>query len=389
MKTSTYKRNNAAVFFTFYATRVLCLLLFVIAIFYPRPTAIAAVRLKELVEIKGLQDHQLIGYSLVVGLDGTGDSRRSAVTMQAVKNMMQKFGLNIPPNSMGIKNVASVMVTTNLSAFSKVGSRLDVLVSSIGDANSLEGGTLLSTPLLSSDNQIFAQAQGAVSIGGFNIETMSGERFRKNYALVGRVPNGAIVMRELTSTLANEGKLELMLREPDFTSAVRIADAINNQLGNQNTTAFDAGTVIIQLPDQNMEADQLVRTIASIEAIEVEPDQEAKVVINERTGTVVVGQNVQLAPAAVSHGNLTIRVSSAPYVSQPPAFSGGQTVVVPQTSTTVTEESGTYMASFDKMANVNDLAQMMNSLRVSPRDMIAIFQALKQAGSLRAKLVIM
>ena len=388
MKTWIQIKNDASTFFQLYRIKILSAFLFSLLAFNNSP-AIAAVRLKELVDIKGLQDQQLIGYSLVVGLDGTGDTRRSSVTMQAVKNMMQKFGLNVPQNYLGVKNVASVMVTTNLSPFAKKGSRLDVVVSSIGDANSLEGGTLLSTPLLGSDNTIYSRAQGQVSIGGFNIETISGERYRKNYALVGRVPNGAIVMQEVSANFMTGNKLELMLHEPDFTSAVRIADAINNQLGNQNTMAFDAGTVVIQLSDQNMAADQIVRTIATIEAIEVEPDQEARVVVNERTGTVVVGQNVQLAPAAVSHGNLTIHVSSAPYVSQPPAFSGGQTVVVPQTSTTINEDFGSHMATFDELANINDLAQMLNSLRLSPRDMIAIFQALKEAGALRAKLIIM
>jgi flagellar P-ring protein precursor FlgI len=309
--------------------------------------------------------------------------------MQAVKNMMQKFGLNVPSDNLGVKNVASVMITASLSPFMKKGSRFDVVVSSIGDATSLEGGTLLSTPLLNANNQILARAQGAVSIGGFNIETMSGERFRKNYALVGRVPNGGIVLQELSLELANDGRLELLLHEPDFTSAVRISDAINDRLGTQNSAALDAGTVVLQLDNPNMDKNEIVRTIATIEAIEVEPDQEARVVINERTGTVVVGQNVRLTPAAVSHGNLTIHVSSAPYVSQPPAFSGGQTVVVPQTSTSVSEDMGNTMTVFGQMGNVNDLAQMMNSLRVTPRDMIAIFQALKEAGALKAKLVIM
>lgn len=381
------KMNKVSGFFQRHWIQFLGMLLFSLIIFVSDSLLLGAVRLKELVDIKGVQDYPLIGYSLVVGLDGTGDTRRSAVTMQAVKNMMQKFGLNVNAANMGVKNVASVMVTANLSPFAKKGSRLDVVVSSIGDASSLEGGTLLSTQLGGSNNQVYAQAQGPVSIGGFNIETISGERFRKNYALVGRVPNGAVVINEITSNLAAAGKLELMLHDPDFTSAVRIADAINTQLGSQSAAAVDAGSVVVQVSDQ---ADpNFVRTITKIEAIEVEPDQEARVVINERTGTVVVGQNVRLEPAAVSHGNLTIRVSATPYVSQPPAFSSGETVVVPQTSTRVTEESGSHVIVFDQMASVNDLAEVMNSLAVSPRDMIAIFQALKEAGSLRAKLIIM
>ena len=345
----------------------------------------AATRIKDLVDIKGLQEQRLIGYSLVVGLDGTGDSRRSTMTTQAVRNMMVKFGINVPEARFAVRNVASVMVTARVSPFAREGSQVDVVVSSLGDASSLEGGTLLMTPLLGSDNQIYAHAQGPVSIGGFNIETMSGERFRKNYALVGRVPNGATIDRAFNSTYVNNNQIELLLRDPDFTSALNIVQAINNEFGSPIALARDAGNVVIKLPDPN----QLVAAISRLETLEVEADQEARVVINERTGTVVVGQHVKLAPVAVAHGNLTIKVNSIPYVSQPPAFSSGTTVVVPQTSTQVIEESAGSMAVLKDMATVDDLAALLNNLNVSPRDIIAIFQALKSAGSLQAKLIIM
>ncbi len=359
------------------------ILLFIFLFTIPEP--VSAARIKDIVDIKGLQDQQLIGYSLVIGLDGSGDTRRSEMTVQAVRNMMTKFGINLPDKSLNLRNVASVMVTAKVSPFSQIGSKADVIVSSIGDAKSLEGGTLLPTPLLGTDKRILANAQGPVSIGGFNIETESGEKYRKNFALVGRVPNGAIISRDLEFDFSNAPVLELLLREPDFTSAVRIADAINTELGNKIASPVDPGRIEVRITDSS----QTVATVARIETLEVESDQEARVVINERTGTVVVGNNVKLLPVAVAHGNLTIKISSQPIVSQPPAFSGGSTVVVPQTQTQVIEEGAGTVAVLNKMANVDDLATMLNNLQVTPRDIIAIFQALKTAGALQAKLVIM
>ena len=345
----------------------------------------AAARVKDLVDIKGVQDQKLIGYSLVIGLDGTGDSRRSTMTAQAVRNMLTKMGMNVPDNNLAVRNVASVMVTASVSPFAGIGSAADVTVSSLGDASSLEGGTLLMTPLMGKDNLVYAVAQGPLSIGGFNVETMSGERYRKNYSLVGRVPNGAVIERGMEAQLIQGQNLEMMLRQPDFTTAVRIAEAINNQVGSSAANAVDPGKVNVQVTDPA----QVMSLVAQIEGIEVDADQEARVVINERTGTVVVGQDVHLMPTAVAHGNLTIKISSSPYVSQPPAFSGGSTVVVPQTRTQVIEEQGASVAVMDDVANVEELASMLNSLQVSPRDIIAIFQALKTAGALQAKLVIM
>lgn len=341
-------------------------------------------RIKDLVDIKGLQDQQIIGYSLVVGLDGTGDSRRSVMTMQAVRNMLMKFGMNVPESNFSMRNAASVIVTADVSPYARVGSRIDVTVSSLGDASSLEGGTLMMTPLLGRDKQVYAFAQGPVSVGGFNIETVSGERYRKNFTLVGRVPGGGIVQKEMDGALPTGGDIELLLREPDFTSAVRIADAINGQIGGNVASPVDPGRVVLT-PGAGQE---VVPLIAQIEAIEVEADQEARVVINERTGTLVVGQHVKLSPAAVAHGNLTIRIQSNPIVSQPGPFSQGQTVVVPNTSTTV-YEGGESVAVLNENASVEDLASMLNNLNVAPRDIIAIFQALKNAGALQAKLVIM
>ena len=341
-------------------------------------------RIKDLVDIKGIQEQQIIGYSLVVGLDGTGDSRRSAMTVQAVRNMLMKFGLNVPESNFSMRNAASVIVTADISPYARVGTRIDVSVSSLGDATSLEGGTLMMTPLLGLDQQVYALAQGPVSVGGFNIETVSGEKYRKNYSLVGRVPGGGIIQREVGGALPTSGQIELLLREPDYTSALRIANIINERVAGNIANAADPGRIILRVADNQ----NLVMLMAQIEALEVEADQEARVVINERTGTLVVGQHVKLSPAAVAHGNLTIRIQSSPVISQPMPFSQGQTVVVPNTTTTVYEE-GEAVATLAANANVEDLAAMLNELKVTPRDIIAIFQALKRAGALNAKLVIM
>lgn len=349
------------------------------------------VRIKDIATIRGLSRIQLVGYSLVVGLDGTGDGRRSLFTHQSIRNMLYQFGINVTDERMVTRNVASVMVTATLSPFSKPGSGVDVIVSSMGDATSLEGGTLILTPLMGRDGQVYAHAQGSVSIGGVNIETMGGERYRKNYALVGRVPNGGMVERGIPVNLGAGGTIELLLHEPDFTTASRIASAVDSTFGNAIAFPMDAATVSVNIPTEYSDSGQLVRMIAMLEAVQVVPDQVARVVINERTGTVVVGGNVRLSPAAVSQGDLTVKISAVPIISQPSPFSEGQTVVTQQTMTTVSEGQGEQNAVMvlDEPANVSDLANALNALKVTPRDIISIFQALKQAGALQAELVIM
>lgn len=349
----------------------------------------AAVRIKDIADIKDLQKTQLVGYSLVVGLDGTGDGRRSLFTQQSIRNMMQRFGISIDSDRMNTKNVAAVMVTADMSPFAKKGGRVDVVVSSMGDASSLEGGTLLMTPLEGKDGIVYAYAQGNLSIGGTNIETPGMERFRKNYTLVGRVPNGAIVEQEPGISLGQNNKLELLLREPDFTTAVNVADAVDQTFGQTLALPLDASTISVDIPTEYRQPGQLVRMIAQLEIAEVEPDQVARVVINERTGTIVIGGNVRLSQAAVSQGNLTVKVSAVPVVSQPGPFSQGQTVVVPQTMTEISEPESANITVLPAAVSVTELANALNDLKVSPRDIISIFQALKQAGSLQAELVIM
>ncbi|MCD6115737.1 flagellar basal body P-ring protein FlgI [bacterium] len=348
-----------------------------------------SVRIKDIASLKGFRKEQLVGYSLVVGLDGTGDGRRSLVTSHSVRNMLQNFGITITDNRLYTRNVAAVMVTASITPFSKKGSAVDVVVSSLGDASSLEGGTLLMTPLVGNDNKIYAHAQGSVSIGGVNIETIGGERFRKNYALVGRVPNGAVVETEIPVEWGKDGKLELILKEPDFTTVSRISSAIDSAFGNQIASPIDAAAITIQIPQKFSTQAGIVKMIASLESLNVTPDQIARVVINERTGTVVVGKNVKLTAAAVCQGSLTVQISAFPVISQPQPFSQGQTVVVPQTVTNVTEKGGDRIMVLNEPATVSDLAKTLNALQVSARDIISIFQALKEAGSLKAELVIM
>lgn len=349
----------------------------------------AGVRVKDLVTVEGARETPLVGYGLVVGLDGTGDGRNSMVTVRSVRNMLLRFNIEVPQERLVARNVAAVMVTASLPAFVRAGARLDVTVSSLGDARSLEGGTLLLTPLTDHEGTVYGVAQGPVSVGGFNVETIGGERYRKNYSVVGRVPRGLLVERSAPSSLPQQGKLALSLKEPDFTSAMRVASAVDSALGLKVAKPLDASTIEVEIPEEFQGSDGIVRLLATIEGLEVNPDQVARVVINERTGTVVVGKEVRLEEAAVSHGNLTIQVRAIPVISQPAAFSQGRTVVVPQTMTTVTENAKGSVMLMEGTATVSDLAQALNALKVTPRDMISIFQALKQAGALRAELVIM
>jgi len=363
----------------------------------------AQVRIKDIARIQGLQDTPLIGYGLVIGLDGTGDRRGSVFTVQSVGNMLMRFGITVPQDKIRLRNAAAVMVTGEIPPLVRKGGRIDVVVSSLGDARSLEGGTLLLTPLLGKDGTVYAYAQGSVSIGGFNIEAQGGERIRRNYTVVGRVPNGAIVEQELPLSFGADGRLAILLRRPDFTSAVRLAEAVNGAFGGQTPSvggqtpsvqgpiafAKDAGTVLIEVPSDWKATDRLAKFIASVETLEMEPDGVARVVINERTGTIVVGEHVRLSTAAVSHENLTIQIQATPVISQPLPFSRGETVVVPETEVTVTENESAEMSVIPPTANIGDLAKALNALGVTPRDIIAIFQALKEAGALQAELVIM
>ncbi|MCF7885850.1 MAG: flagellar basal body P-ring protein FlgI [Candidatus Marinimicrobia bacterium] len=364
----------------------------------------AEVRLKDISQVESAKQISLIGYGLVTGLNGTGDraSRNygSVFTVQTISNMLERFGITVPREQLRTRNVAAVMVTGKTPAFGRIGTNFDVTVSSLGDATSLEGGILLMTPLLTGQGTQYAQAQGAISIGGFNIETTAGEKVRKNHALTGRIPGGATLIK----TYPNQNQqspdqpLRLLLNQPDFVTASRIADKINQSLitqGYQNdeqqlAQAVNGGVIEIELPEEVATGQEAVYFTASIETLTVEPDVGARVVINERTGTVVAGGNVKISEVMISHGSLTIHIQRRPIISQPSAAfsSAGRTVVEYETRTKVQEEVAK-TAAIRETSSVNDLTAALNELGLRPRDIIAVFQAIKQAGALNAELIIM
>ncbi len=350
-------------------------------------SVINAQRIKDISYFKGVTSEQLIGYGLVVGLSGTGDSYRSTFTVQSVTSMLKRFGITVPETNLRTRNVAAVMVTAKVSNLAKQGSEFDVSVSSLGDAKSLMGGTLLMTPLSKSDGNVFGICQGAVSIGGYDINTESGGRVAKNHALSGRIPNGGILEKPILEEGFVPEKVSIVLKDPDFTTSKAIEDSINAIVGPNVATAVDAAEVDLTVPAGET---NLTDFLSRIESIEVQKDVIAKVVLNERTGTVVSGNNVKISPVSISHGSLNITIKSYPIVSQPSPFSQGNTVLfnnqVPNVKEKENEES-TY--TIQGASNAQEVAAALNSLKVSPRDIIAIFQALKEAGALSAELVIM
>ncbi len=345
-------------------------------------------RVKDIAYFKGINSEQLIGYGLVVGLGGTGDSYRSTFTVQSVTSMLKRFGITVPETNLRTRNVAAVMVTAKVSNLAKTGTEFDVSVSSLGDAKSLMGGTLLMTPLSKGDGNVYGMCQGAVSIGGYDINTSSGGRVAKNHALSGRIPSGGVLEKPILEDGFVPEELSIILKEPDFTTSNSIADSINSVFGSEIAQSVDGAEISLTMPDDGQT--NLTEFLARVESIQVEKDVIAKVVLNERTGTVVAGSNVRIAPVSISHGSLNITIKSFPIISQPSAFSQGQTTVfnnqVPSVQENETEQS-TY--SLEGASNAQEVAAALNSLKVSPRDIIAIFQALKEAGALTAELIIM
>lgn len=344
----------------------------------------AAVRIKDITDIKGVRQNQLVGYGLVVGLDGTGDGKRSKFTVQSMAALLEKMGQTVNPDDIKSKNVAAVMVTADLPPFARIGSRIDVLVSAIGGAKNLQGGTLLLTPLKAANAQVFAVAQGPVSTGGFAARGAA-SGVKKNFPTVGRVVSGALIERELPMVFNRKNKLCLALRSPDFTTASRVALAINTALFDRIAKTLDAGTIEVIVPQKYI--GNVVGLIAMIEGLGVTPDSESKVIINERTGTVIMGDNVRMSTIAIAHGNLSIQIKENRNVSQPLPFSDGQTRVTPDTDLVVKEgQNPLYVVNSG--VSIGDVVRALNALGVSPRDLIAIFQALKAAGALQAKLEI-
>ncbi len=344
-----------------------------------------AVRIKDIIDIEGVRKNQLVGYGLVVGLNGTGDGNKSEFTIQSMSSMLEKMGITVSTEDIKVDNVAAVIVTAALPPFARVGSSIDVLVSSIGDADNLQGGTLLFTPLKAANGKVYAVAQGPVSTGGFSIEG-AGDKVQKNFPTVGRVVGGAMIEREVISNFNQKRTLSLVLRNPDFTTASRVAEAINAALYEQIAKAPDAGAVQVRISEKYSE--NIAGLVVLIEGLEVTPDNTtSKIVINERTGTVVMGNNVRISTIAIAHGNLSIYIKESKDVSQPLPFSQGETVVTPETEISVEEEKNKLFL-VESGVTIGEVVRALNALGVSPRDLIAIFQAIKVAGALQAELEI-
>ncbi len=346
----------------------------------------AASRIKDLANVEGVRQNQLIGYGLVVGLQGTGDTINNIpFTKQSITAMLERLGVNIRGQTLRTGNVAAVMVTGNLPAFGTQGTRFDVTVSAMGDAKSLQGGTLLVTPLLSADGNVYAVAQGSLAIGGFQAEGAAASVTR-GVPTVGRIANGAIIEREIDFALNRMNQVRLALRNPDFTTAKRIAAAVNDFLGSSVAEPLDPATVQLTLPPKSGE--NTVSMLTEIEQLQIEPDYAAKVVIDERSGVIVMGRDVRVSMVAVAQGNLTVTIAESPQVSQPAPFSRGRTVVAPRTQIGVQEE-GKKLAVVRDGVSLQQLVDGLNALGVGPRDLISILQAIKAAGSMQADIEVM
>jgi flagellar P-ring protein precursor FlgI len=344
-----------------------------------------AARIKDLAAFEGVRDNQLVGYGLVVGLNGTGDSDQARVQLQSIVTMLERMGVSVNVNLIKVKNVAAVMVTSTLPPFAKQGNKLDVLVSSLGDAKSVAGGTLIMTPLKGADNQVYAVAQGSVLTNSFAFAGQ-GASAQKNHPTAGRIPAAALVERELPNTLLGKSILRLNLNSADFTTATRIASVINDKFKSSVATTTDPGSVVLQIPSSY--ANRTVEFAAALEVLEVKPDNQARVVLNERTGTIVMGENVRISTVAVSHGNLSLVIKETPQVSQPSPFSKtGETVVVPRSDLKVKEEISR-LTVMPEGSSIGDVVRALNALGVTPRDLISILQAVKAAGALQADLTI-
>ena len=346
-----------------------------------------AERIKDLAKVAGVRDNQLVGYGLVMGLNGTGDqTAQTPFTIQSIRSMLAQMGVVVPANvNPQLKNVAAVMVHANLPPFAKPGATIDITVSSMGNAKSLRGGSLIMTPLKGADGNVYAMAQGNLVVGGFGIESKDGSSITVNVQSVGRIPNGATVEREVATPFAQGDFLTLNLHRQDFTTATRMAQAIDKSLGGQSATALDASSVRVLAP---ADPSQRVSFMSIVENIELSPgDAPAKVVVNSRTGTVVIGNKVTVTAAAVTHGSLTVTISNDPIVSQPGPLSGGQTAVVDKQNISV-EQKKNRMFLFNPGVSLDEIVQAVNGVGAAPGDLVAILEALKEAGALRAELIV-
>jgi len=344
-----------------------------------------AARIKDITQIQGVRQNQLVGYGLVVGLNGTGDGDKTRFTLQSLVSMLEKMGVTVNSLDIKVKNVAAAMITADMPPFARPGARMDVSVSSIGDAKDLQGGTLLFTPLKAADGQTYAVAQGAISTGGFSASGV-GATAQKNFPTVGRVVGGALIEKEVSSGFRNKESLLLTLNHQDFTTATRVAESINTAFSSHIAKTSDSGSIEVLVPPKF--ADNVVGFITAIESLGVTPDVESKVVVNERTGTVVIGENVRISKVAIAHGNLSIQIKESADVSQPLPFSPGRTVATPDTNLSAKEEKAPLFL-MEAGASIGEIVRALNALGVTPRDLISIFQALQAAGALQAKLELM
>lgn len=349
------------------------------------PASTHGARIKDIAEIVGVRNNQLFGYGLVGGLNGSGDKQGTEFTIQTLTNMLLKMGINVDPFQVKVKNVAAVVVTAELPAFSRPGMRLDVLVSSIGDAKSLQGGTLMITPLQGVDGETYALAQGPLSLGGFAAGA-GGDASKKNHPTVGTIPSGAVVERAIAVPLHLRERLHFVLHQPDFTTADAVSKAMNESVGQVVASSEDSRTVLVDVP-VNFQ-DHVVDYIARLETIEVSVDAPARIVVNERTGTVVMGEKVRISTVAVSHGGLSVVITEEPVVSQPSPFGAGRTVVTRDREVSV-EEEPSHLMVLPAGVSLGEVVKALNAVGVTPRDLIAILQAMKSAGALSAELVIM
>jgi len=344
---------------------------------------VGATRIKDIATLEGRRDNQLVGYGLIVGLAGNGDSNQAIYTVQSVANMIERFGVAVDPDDITASNVAAVMITADIPAFVEAGTRIDVTVSSIGDADSIQGGVLLQTPLLGADDEVYAVAQGSMLLGGF-FAGGDNASIQRNHPTVATIPEGAIVERTIRAEVINNNALTVLLRNPDFASAVKLAERVN-MFFPDSAEALTPQAISVRVPQKY--AQSPVTFIASLESIEVEPDVVAKVIMNQRTGTIVTTSAVRLSEVAVSHGNLTVNIARTPVISQPNALAGGDTVVAGVDEINASEEA----TGFTRLSNapsLQDLTTTLNTLGVSPRDMMVILQTIDAAGALHAELIL-
>jgi flagellar P-ring protein precursor FlgI len=348
----------------------------------------ASSRIKDIADFEGIRENMLVGYGLVVGLGGTGDSlSNSPFTRQSLIGMLERLGVNVRDDSVKTENVAAVMVTATLPAFARHGARIDVVVSALGDAKSLLGGTLLVTPLIGADGEVYAVAQGNIAVSGFQAKG-EGTTLNKGVPTGGRIPNGAIIEREVGFELATMANLRLSLRNPDFTTANRLSQAINASVKGAEAKAVDPGTVTFKVPETRRT--NMVALMTEIEQIRITPDQMARVVIDEQSGIIVMGENVRISTVAIAQGNLTIRITETPQVSQPQPFSNtGTTTTVERTEIEVNEDKQRKLTVIRSGVSLQELVRGLNALGIGPRDMISILQTIKAAGALQAEIEVM